>query len=433
MKLQNENSGLLPISKKRVEFKKTDRCKFCDQILLENGKLKLSTMYSEDAGGLVHDGCFMPYHKEEEISVLFKVRAYSMGDVITTTPMLRELRRVHPKVKITVMTLYPDLFINNPNVSNIIDMNHQVTEPMILSHHFALDAFQTDTQKQLSHFSMHSMDFTSVSTLHKSVFPIFWDYEVHYSKEDREKAIDIVKSVGIDPEKDKVILINPHKTEWSTRDWGAYRAKDLVDKIRKQYPDFKIVSVGGSRKEVPEKQHKNYVSLGGEIIDLYERLSILQSIAMMDLPCMKLMISPDTGALHLAACARELPIVGIFTLIKKHFRTPVRQGQYSYKFIGVQAENPCCCTYDAAVLTNAMSFATCPKREFILKTKRIDMKDETKVIGLKNTMPEFEWDHKQIESQMNERLKVFNPESLPCFPDVDKVFQAVERALAQWA
>lgn len=430
--MHDQNSGLVPIAKKKVSFKPTDRCKFCDELLLEKGKLKLSTMYSEDAGGLVHDGCFMPYHKEEDISVLFKVRAYSMGDVITTTPMLRELKRIHPRVKVTVMTLYPDLFKYNPNVNSIIDMNKQVTEPMVLAHHFSLDAFKTDTEQPLMHFSMHSMDFTSISTFHKSVFPIFWDYEVYYSPEDKKKAIEVLGSFGVDIEKDKVILINPHKTEWETRDWGPFGAQQLVDRIQKEYPEFKIVSVGGSRKEVPTKQHKNYVKLSGDVIDLYERFSLLESIALMDLPCMKLMITPDTGSLHLAACTKELPIVAVFTLIKKHFRTPVRQQQYSYKFIGVQSEDPCCCTYNAAVLTTAMNFAKCPKREFIVKTQQIKMKNEVKAIGLSNALPEFNWNENDLNNQMNSVLKKYDPEALPCFPAVDRVFAAVERALKEW-
>lgn len=417
----------LPFEK--ITISKDDRCGICSEILLDQDKktLKKKIMKSEDLG-VVHDACFLPFHKEDTLCTLIQARCYSMGDTISITPVIRELNRIYPTMKITVMSFYPDIFIHNPYVNFVLDMNKPISEAMVKSHHFILDSFKTDGDQPLYHFAMHSSEFASICALNKSIIPTDWQYDLFYGRNDYDFACNIFREHGINHERDRVILINPHLTEWPTRDWGRYKFQELAHKIKMKYPDHKLVSLGGGRKEVPSQFRKNYVHIDGAI-DLFEKCSILQSAAIMDLPCIKLMITPDTGSLHLAATRRELPIVGVFTLIKSYMRTPIRNQRFGYKFIGVESDSGCNCTYDVKALTNEMNFSECPKNKFLNTVSNLKIPQHIKTIGLENALPDVDWDKNNLNSQIKEQLKSYRPDNLLCFPSVDKVMLAVDKAL----
>lgn len=416
-----------PLLREKVQIKKDTPCPICKGRLLSDEGKPIKNMLNAKGLGLVHDSCFLPYMKEEEIRILFQIRCYSIGDTIAATPALRELRRMYPRTHITVLTFFPELFEYNPCVSAILDMNKTIMQKDIDAHHFIIDGFNQEIGQ---HFAMHSVDYSSASAFGRSIFPIFWDYDIFYRPEHRNSAIKIARSFGIDPENDKLIVLHPHRTEWKTRDWGPSHMEIVSRKIFKKYPAHKQASIGGKR-DVKGHEMKNYVKLD-QVIDLYGTMSLLETAAFLDLPCCKLMITPDTGALHLAGSRKELPLVGIFTLVRAHFRTPIRYGKYSYKFIGVDSDTGCCCTYDNRQLTNEMHFDKCPKLTFLEETQRLSIPKGAKIQGLQNLFPEEEWSADSIGKQIREKTKEFNYENLPCFPTVEKVMTAVDTALEKW-
>lgn len=395
------------MKKTKIQIRKDDRCPICREFFVDKNNKVIRDMMQDKHAGVVHAGCFMPYFPEEKIKILFKVLCYSIGDTIATTPILREMKRLYPAANFTVMTLFPDIFKHNPNASMILDLNKPIEQSMVDAHHFQLNAFDSTDRH---HFAMHSVEFSSQSALNRSIPREAWQYELNYSDEDRKRALDVALEIGINPVNDSVILVHPHGTEWKTRDWGPAHMQTLVDMLPSGY---KIVSVGGKRGEVPAREMKNYVSLNNIFADVYGKMSILETCAFMDLPCMKLMVTPDTGALHIAASRPELPIVGIFTLIRAHLRAPVRNGLFGYKFLGVESVNPCNCTLDARSMTTEMNLTICPKRTFLERTlaaKRLT--EEQKAIGIKNTIG------------FDAKLEDFNPKTLPCYPMPERVLQA---------
>lgn len=416
---------MVPLERSKLTIKKDAKCPICgEQFMdLEEQKLKKPILSSEELGA-VHEACFAPYLGEERVKILFKIRCYSIGDTIAATPALRELRRLYPKTPITVMTFFPDLFKYNPNIQMILDINQPIQESMVQAHHFQIDAFNQD---RANHFAYHSVEFSSLCALSKSLIPNDWGYELYYTINDRNRALEVLLEHGIEPTKDKVILIHPHRTEWSTRDWGPHKFPELAKRLRIRYPDHKLVSIGGKREE-SGRVMKNYVPIEGAI-DLFGKLKLLESAALMDFPCMKLLITPDTGTLHLAATRPELPIVGIFTLIKAYLRTPVRNGKFGYKFIGVEAESGCNCTYDAKLLSHEIDFKTCPKRKFYESTARINLPRQSKAVTMADYDPSVSWTPEKVSKQLQEQIKIYQPDNLPCFPSVERVMKAVERLL----
>lgn len=414
------------LERKKLTLDGNEKCKICGESLLNEGKDKLNfPVLSQPQLGTVHQKCFFPYHQEGQIKLLIKIRCYSIGDAIATTPIIREYKRIYPNMHIGVMTFFPDLFEYNPAVNSIIDLNEKIFETIYKGYHFTTDAFDED--KGL-HFAMHSVDYSAICAMGRTILPNNWHYEIYYSPEDRNRAIEICKENGIDVENDKCILIHPHRTEWPTRDWGPKHFPVLAKKLKKRYPDYKLVSIGGKRSEAPKYEMKNYIEIE-DSIDLYSKLTLLQSLALMDLKCMKLIITPDTGTLHMAASRPDLPIVGIFTLIKSYFRTPTRKGRFGYKFIGVESDDMCNCTYNAKLITHEMQLKTCPKRKFLEDTDRMSIPKPIKREGLKNLFPENDWESGKLGEKIKETLKRFPSDNLPCFPSVDKVLAATERLL----
>jgi ADP-heptose:LPS heptosyltransferase len=391
----------------------------------EDKTLHKAIMNSEIMGP-VHQACFFPYFDEKRIRILIKARCYSMGDTISISPIVREIRRAYPRAHLCVMTFYPDIYKYNPHINEILDLNQPIQQAMIDSYMFQVDTFSSDKG---GHFAMQQVEFVANCTMGRSIYPTEWEYEVLYSQENIDNAIRVTKEAGIDPEKDKVIVFNPHGTEWETRDWGKVYGPELGEWIIKQYPDYKIVSLGGRRDDVPSQTMKNYVQVPG-IIELYGKFSILDSIAFLNQPYVKLMITPDTGTLHLAACSTELPIVAIFTVVKSYFRTPVRKQRMGYKFVAVEADDPCSCTYRNRFMTNEMRFDRCPKKEFLESTLRNNIPKEVKIWGLQNYDMSIPWDkEKGLQKQITDELSKFTKPALPCFPKPEKVQRAIERAM----
>lgn len=429
--LQADQQTTEPVNTNRVKIQVhiDDKCPICDENFIDKEKKTLfhSVLSSKDMG-TVHDKCFLPYHSEENIKVLFKVRCWSIGDAISVTPVIRELKRLYPKIQITVLTFFPDLFKHNPNVSAILDMNHPVLQAVLDQHPFHVDGFKTETKM---HFAMHSVEFAAQSAFSRSLLPDAWQYEINYADEDRATAKKVIRDHGLDPHKDKIIVLHPHDTEWATRNWGSYGMNDLAAKLKADLPGFKFVSVGGKREQVKAHVMKNYVPFRDElgVVDLYGKLSLLETAAMLDLRAIKLMVTPDTGALHLAASRPHLPIVGVFTLIKAFFRTPVRNGKFSDNFIGVNADDPCNCTFDNRFLTNEAFFGTCPKLAFLEQTDKMTAPEIVRLDGLRNYITGRTWTKDNLNEQIAEELVRYNPRSLPCFPTVEKVYQACMKLL----
>lgn len=383
-------------------------CLICKQAF--NKDEEIADIFS----GAAHVQCFAPYVDEKKLKILVNIRCYAIGDTLAVTPVLRELRRIYSQAVIDVVTVYPDIFKYNTNCNKIYDRNKVEPSSLVDDYAIILDPF--DATKQLQCVT-HSVEYSSKSALEKSLKVSDWWLEVAYSREDKTKA----KKIANISNTDNIILIHPHRTEWDTRSWGTELMAPLVEKLKAGYPQHRIISIGGKRQDTPYTLN-NYVEISG-VENLYGKLSLLETIALMDLPQIKLLVTPDTGTLHLGATAQELPIVGIFTLINPEYRTPVRKGVMGYKFKGVSIPG-CNCTYDAKNLIFENKLKKCPKKTFLENLYSADIPTEHKLVGLKNFDSSVPWEEKLVKRQVAKELARFQDNYLPCFPTVDDVFKA---------
>lgn len=245
-------------------------------------------------------------------------RCDAVGDNIATTPTIREYRRLYPKAEITLLTPVPEIFKYNFRIDGIIDGSKKVSEELFNSFDRVVDMFKSDTPGYLLHAAMPSVDYSAYCGLVRGLTPDKMDYEVVVGKDNAERA-RIAESFG------DTILVNTQKTSWVTRDWGPKYGEELKDRLKIRYPKHMILDT-------------KYL--------LDNKFSILDSIAFMSYDNIKLLVTPDTGILHMGACVPDLPIVGIFTNIRAHYRTPYRYGKYGHLFCGINADDDCCCSTD---------------------------------------------------------------------------------------
>ena len=372
--------------------------------------------------GPVHLFCYSPYVPETNLRVLVNIRCWSLGDTIAVTPAIRELRRTHPKAAIDVITFFPELFKYSPHVRNVFDRHSVLPSTIANGYIKVLDAFDNTKQR---HWATHAVEYSAKATLEKSLHLEDWWTEVHYLEADLKAA----KQIAGFQEEDKVILVHPHKTEWETRDWGPSHMPELCRRLKEAYPDHKIVSIGGKRSEPGAiNSMDNHVPIEGSV-DLYGKLTILQTLALMDLPQVKLLVTPDTGTLHMGGSRKELPIVGIFTLIKPEFRVPVRNGVFGYRFEAVST-SACNCTYDMKSLTSNPNISKCPKRVFLENTLAAGIPTRDKLTGLHNYDGKS-WEEEGLSDKIKAELEKYKPGNLLCFPAVDLVFAACAKFLGE--
>jgi ADP-heptose:LPS heptosyltransferase len=92
-----------------------------------------------------------------------------------------------------------------------------------------------------------------------------------------------------------------HGKAWPLKNYIA-----LAQKLQKQIPDARIV-LTGSKEEV--RLGERFCKKVPQVINLIHRTSVLDLAALM--PRLKLLISNDTGVLHVA-CASTVPLIALF-------------------------------------------------------------------------------------------------------------------------
>ena len=417
------------------------KCCYCGQSLVDDqGKAKAGVTTSND--GLCHNICRLSFKHPKDLQVCVILNSWSIGDSITMTPLLREIRRIYPLCAIDVITLIPELFKYNKYIRRIIRYDKRLTKTMLSNYDHIMEPFQPTNPNFLHHWSSHSVDFMMHGGLRKQIPQEDWWYEVGYTHLEVDYMKKICLEAGLDVDKEQFIIIHPHKAEWQTRSWAKEDWAELILKIKSKHPQHRIVSVGGSRDEYADHTMKNYMGQEG-VVDLYNKLTVLETLALMDCKNTKMVITVDTAPLHVAACTKELPILGIFTVVRSKFRAPVRNGKLGYKFRGIDI-SPCSCTYDLRYFSETIGFTECPKQKLLKDSlnslNNVDGAVKLSIVNILNSLanyslslgstPQWSNDPKELSLQISSELKKYS-ERIPCHPTASQVFKCFEEFLAE--
>jgi ADP-heptose:LPS heptosyltransferase len=235
------------------------------------------------------------------------IRHGAMGDVIMTTPIIRELYKRHNgQCEIYVATDYPDVYLNNPYVAQV-NPQHKIEFSGI----YNLDlAYESNPRIHAVHaYRRWVFGVNELSDYSLELFPTEADH----------KRIESLKYGNF-------IVIHMRHFTWPSRNLKVEFYQDLITKILTD-TDLNIVQIG----KVGE------ISFSGS-----DRLiNDLGKYSLHEVKCLiekaKAFICTDGGLLHVGATT-DTPMLAFFTSCKADYRKPLKP---SAKFIPIEANIPC--------------------------------------------------------------------------------------------
>ncbi len=159
-------------------------------------------------------------------------------------------------------------------------------------------------------------------------------YSLYLTREETGRAIAELNRLGISPEKDIILGINPGAFYGTAKRWPTERYAETARRLTDQFDRLKIL-VFGAAAEI-EIGEKICGELNDRAINLCARTTIRQLMAFIS-QC-NLFLTNDSGAMHIAA-AFNVPVTAIFGPTDHKSTYPLTQ---NYKIIRREIEcSPC--------------------------------------------------------------------------------------------
>ncbi|TAL68791.1 MAG: glycosyltransferase family 9 protein [Bacteroidetes bacterium] len=298
--------------------------------------------------------------KGGEPSSILIIRLSSMGDVILTTHLARNLRNNFPKARIDFITAKPfiEIYKHNPHINNLIeyekswkgiDIKNLKKQILLRIENKKYDLL-IDLQRNLRSFQLSqglakkivkvrknrlnklSLVYfkKNLSKKIKQIPEIYFETVSDYHLPDDEKGLELWlpedKEKGFylpfsnqNVSRGKLRIAVAPGAYHKTKRWLPERFAELIKLIRDKYEAELVIIGGKSDVEIT----KNIINLSEvKLIDNSGSDSIISTAEVID-KC-NLLITNDTGVMHIAA-ARQVPVVAIFGSTVKEFGfTPFR-------------------------------------------------------------------------------------------------------------
>lgn len=288
------------------------------------------------------------------------IRLSAIGDVLMLLPAVRLLKKQFPETQI-------DWLIDRPIASILAEVSEvnviSIDKPKSISDYWRLkQQWQYKSTGQLISFQtsfVSNMVMALLPAEHKTGFGVPYSREGHHlfanTAYDLPKNLHQVevffalakKFAGIDKQieitaEDLELPINPIEKKWASnqlhnhshwiainpmastqeKTWAVKRYSDLINNLHALYPDRHIVLTGGPGSEevafsrqIEQQSHASCLNLVGQTT-LPQLAAVLKQVT--------LVISPDTGPLHLAN-ALATPVIGLYAVTRPEYIGPYHQ------------------------------------------------------------------------------------------------------------
>jgi ADP-heptose:LPS heptosyltransferase len=225
-------------------------------------------------------------------------RYWAMGDVIQTTPIVRELRCIHPNAQIDYQTAYPAPLIGNQDISNIVRSATRGEYDLFVDLNlmeWRLQRHIIDTYSEIA-FGYQIRDKTT---------------RIEWSREDQMWVAALLPQLRTAPKS----IITVHATRsWPTNTLPAQFWANICEKLAAS--GFSVCVIG-TRDDIRIPEPEGVTDLVG-LLSVNQLACLFSQIA-----CH---IGFDTGTMHVAG-ATNVPIVAIFNMTPAEYVMPYRQGR----------------------------------------------------------------------------------------------------------
>ena len=246
--------------------------------------------------------CILRRPKKARRPAIILKRLRALGDVIWTTPLLRALRRQHPRHNLIVVTEKTEAFMRNSDADLVMGPQYEPFPDDIV---IDLD-WVYERRRDLHPLDAYA-DVAKIPLLSREpcLYPSFRDYRV---------CADLVRKYFKSPQVEYLLAVHMQATS-PDRIWPQAYWKQLLERLLREKPAAGII-IFGHNKDF------NSVDIGirsDRILDLTNKLDLMRSAAALSF-C-DLLIAPDSGVLHIAA-AMQTPVLGLFSMVDPAKRLP---------------------------------------------------------------------------------------------------------------
>jgi heptosyltransferase-2 len=330
------------------------------------------------------------------------IRLSSMGDVLLTTPLVRQLKNHFPELRLDFISAnqFSEIYKYNPHLSNLWKYDKSWSSVEIndfkkfilknlgnkkydividLQRNFRSRILRRGLGKKYYSVKKHRLNKLSLVYFKKSLYKnllsipdIYRQSIIDLKIEDDAKGLELwlpgEEKTGVYPPANrgdrtgiKKIVVAPGAHHFTKR-WLTERFAEMIDLLKDNY-GAEIILVGGTSDVTIIKEIMSKIK--HEVQDFSGSASIIKTAEIIN-SC-DLLITNDTGVMHIAA-ARQVPIVAIFGSSVKDFGfSPFRVNN-----IIVEKDVPCRpCSH--------IGRASCPKGHFDCM-KKITVEDVLKAV-----------------------------------------------------
>ena len=273
--------------------------------------------------------------------VILKINAFSFGDTLCATPILRKLALAYAK-KIVVCSAKPSLFKNNPYVK--FHINHDEFRDEYDKQYEVFNTFnsigkadKTGIERRYSEFDMrrcHAAD-CGLDLMPQEMTCDYFPDPVEFEEADQKFIND-----------NKYIVIHIAKN-WPSRTWDKKNYEELIKNLNGA--GHRVALIGFDQPKEPgryqhDKSCYNFSDLEFEGVSFLNRTSLDQDFYI--IKNAEACITMNTGIVHLAGCT-DTRIICIGSSINPYWYAPYRKGTQSHKFLHVNGECLAFCASNA--------------------------------------------------------------------------------------
>ena len=246
------------------------------------------------------------------------IRHGALGDVIWTTPIVRQLWLDHGgDCSIDVLTLKSEVFLGSPWVNMVLTPETFGSRQTLYDKTINLDlAYEKYPSMHLlaayAKFSHGSIDCVSAH-----------EPQIFETRQDRMLVAQLIDAKIVED----YLVLHMRRDTWPSRNLSINKWRQIVDEVLAT-TNLKIVQVGSSN-EISFDHDSRLINLMGQLS--LQQLKMLIAEA-------KVYIGIDSGTLHVAACT-ETPIVALFTSCHHTYREP--WGRERALFFPIPADIEC--------------------------------------------------------------------------------------------
>lgn len=232
-------------------------------------------------------------------------RTGALGDVILLTPVIENLKKKYPKIKINIITNFVSVFLDNPFVDNVYTDN--VSNVIEASNYFYDLDLEYEKNPYMHPTDAYSQKILGCTTTTRAKL---------YGTKKNPFTRDIADSLGLDfinnvPD---FVTINMSQS-WPARTLEIQKWENIITHILSK--NLKVLALGTSKDIVPTSREGVYC--------LYNKTS-LHAVRFL-IENSKLFIGMDSGLFHVAACT-NVPVIGIFTCVNPKYREHPRDNTF---------------------------------------------------------------------------------------------------------